>query len=181
VPRIVPKLIRDHAWLTGVAAVGLLLGTDYAASFLFAPARAVMHNGHLVFFDCNLPGDRPCVAEYEYMLANTGRQDESAVTAWPVDLERWSRGQRVLNIAADEPRAHDPVVACESSVERTECSVERLAPGTLLILRFTCMPCHGTGVAALGDGQPEIRTAARVYRGDPRVSAIVRRLQVLFY
>jgi hypothetical protein len=87
----------------------------------------------------------------------------------------------VLNIAADEPRTHDPVVICESSVEQTECSVERLAPGTLLILRFTCMPCRGTEVATLGEGQPEIRAVARVYRGDPRVSAIVRRLQVLLY
>jgi hypothetical protein len=181
VPGIVPKLIREHAWLAVIAAIGLLVGADYAASILFAPARAVMHDGRLVFFDCNLPGDKPCVADYEYLLANTGRQEESVVAAWPVDLGRWGRQQRVLNIAADEPRMHDPEVTCESSAERTECTVERLATGTLLIMRFTCMPCHGGEVAALGEGQPEIRTAARVYRGDARVGALVRRLQVLFY
>jgi hypothetical protein len=181
VPGSALKLIREHAWLAVMAAIGLLVGADYAASLLFAPARAVMHDGRLVFFDCNVPGDKPCVADYEYMLGNTGRQEESVVAAWPVDLDGWSRGQRVLNISADEPRAHDPEVNCKSSAELTECNIERLAPGTLLILNFRCMPCHGSEVATLGEGQPEIRSVARVYRGDPRVSAIVRRLQVLLY
>lgn len=180
-PGIVPKLIRDHAWLTAVAALALLFGADYAASLLFAPARAVMHDSRLAFFDCNLPGDKPCIADYEYMLGNTGGHEENVAAVWPVDLGDWSRQQRILNIAADEPRAHDPEVVCESSAENTECSVERLAPGTLLILRFMCMPCRGSEIATLAEGQPEIRTGARVYRGDPRVSAIVRRLQVLLY
>jgi hypothetical protein len=178
------KLIRKHATLVIVGAAALVAGWEYAASLLFAPERAIMHDGRLVFADCELAGAEPgrgCVAEYEFMLANTGRREERVVATWPAAIGRWSLQERVQNIAADEPRSHDPVVACSAAAGQSECIVDRFAPGTLLILRFRCLPCGGGEIAGLGEARPGIQTEARVYRGDPRVSALVRRLQVLFY
>jgi len=175
--------IRRHALLAAVAAIGLLVGADYAASVLFAPERAVMHDGRLVFADCSLPGagGKNCVAQYEFLLGNTGQREEDLIAAWPVDIGHWERQLRLLNIAADEPRARDPDVSCESAAGGTGCRVDHLAPGTLLIVQFRCMPCAESEVSGLRDARPEIRGGARVYRGDPRVNALVRRLQVLFY
>jgi hypothetical protein len=41
------------------------------------------------------------------------------------------------------------------------------------------MPCGSDELAELREARPEIQTAARVYRGDPRVNALLGRLQVL--
>ena len=185
-PGSVREMIRRHAVLAVLAVAGAVAGADYAVAVLFAPARAVMHDGHLVFAECNLPpaeSGRNCVAQYEFILGNTGRHEENVIAAWPAVIGRWSLQTRVQNIAADEPRSRDPEVSCDAPADRTECRVQGLAPGALLILQFRCLPCGGEEVTGLAEVRPELRaeSGARVYRGDPRVNVLVRRLQVLFY
>jgi hypothetical protein len=148
-------------------------------SLLFASDREIVYALNQVVSTCLLSGTpgKNCVAIYELVIGNTGTQEEKVHLTWPFDLSPWKRGQQILNIAADQPRRHDPRISCDTSESQSECYLEEFAPGALVIMKFTCMACSGNDIGMLEEKKVSLETDAKISHGDPRVTTVVRRLE----
>jgi hypothetical protein len=150
-------------------------------SLFFASEREIVYVLNKVFTQCGLskiPG-KDCTAIYELIIGNTGTREETVRIVWPFDLSAWDRGQQVLNIAADQPRGHDPQLACETSGTQSECIMENFAPGALVIMKFSCLACSGHETGMMEEKTVTVETTAAIAHGDPRVTTVFRRLQNL--
>ena len=175
----IKKMIREHLVLTVLIVALAPFTTLSVVSLFFSSDREIIYELNAVFSQCGLskiPG-KDCAAIYEFIIGNTGAREETVRLAWPFDLSVWERGQQVLNIAADQPRDHDPQLACETTVAQSECVIENFAPGTLMIMKFSCLACSGHEIGML-EGKPvAVQTTATISHGDPRVTIVFRRLQ----
>jgi len=177
----IKKSLREHLVLTVLIGVLAPFTTLSLVSLFFASEREIVYVLNEVFSQCGLskiPG-RDCTAIYEFIIGNTGEQEETVRLVWPFDLSPWERGQQVLNIAADQSRGHDPQIACETSGTQSECVMENFAPGALVIMKFSCMACSGHDTGMMEEKTVAVETEAAVAHGDPRVTTVFRRLQNL--
>ena len=175
----IKKMIREHLVLTVLTGVLAPVATFSVVSLFFAAEREIVYELNAVFTQCGLskiPG-KDCTALYELIIGNTGTREESVRLVWPFDLSPWERGQRVLNIAADEPRGRDPQIACQTSGIRSACVMENFAPGAVVIMKFTCFACSGHDTGMMEEKPVDVETEAPVVHGDPRVTTVFRRLQ----
>lgn len=177
----IKKMLREHLVLSVLILVLAPFTTLSLASLFFASDREIVYTMNKVFANCGLSGipERDCVALYEIIIGNTGMQDETVRLVWDFDLSAWERGQQILNISADRPRGHDPVLACKTSEFHSECGMEKFAPGALVIMKITCLACSSQTIGRMEDKPVAVQTAAHMARGDPRVTIVFRRLQNL--
>ena len=177
--KFIKKSLREHLVLTVVIGVLAPFTTFSAVSLFFASEREIVYELNEIFSQCGLskiPG-KDCTALYELIIGNTGVQEETVRLVWPFDLSPWERGQKVLNIAADQPRAHDPQIICQTSGTQGECVMDNFAPGALVIMKFSCLACSGHDAGTM-EGKPVVvETTASVAHGDPRVNTLFRRMQ----
>ena len=179
----IKKALREHLVLTVLIGILAPFTTLSLISLFFASEREIVYEFNEVFTYCGLsrtPGN-DCTALYELIFGNTGLQEETVRLVWPFDLSPWEREQQVLNIAADQPRGHDPRIACETSGTQSECIMENFAPGALVILKFSCLACSGHDTGMMEEKTVAIETGAAVAHGDPRVTTVFRRLQNLLH
>jgi len=177
----IKRSLHEHLVLSVLIVVLAPFATYSVVSLFFASEREIVYELNAVFTQCGLskiPG-KDCTALYELIIGNTGTREEKVRLVWPFDLSPWERGQRVLNIAADQPRGHDPQIACETSGTRSECVMENFAPDALVIMKFTCFACSGHDTGLMEEKTVTVETEADVAQGDPRVTAVFRRLQNL--
>lgn len=177
----IKRSVREHLVLSVLIVVLAPFATFSVVSLFFASEREIVYELNAVFTQCGLskiPG-KDCTALYELIIGNTGAREETVRLVWPFDLSPWERGQLVLNIAADQPRGHDPQIACETSGTQSACVMENFAPGTLVIMKFTCMACSGHDTGMMEEKVLAVETEADIARGDPRVTIVFRRLQNL--
>lgn len=177
----IKRSLREHLVLTVVIGVLAPFTTLSVASLLFASEREIVYELNEIFIQCGLskiPG-KDCTALYEFIIGNTGVQEETVRLVWPFDLSPWNREQKVLNIAADQPRDHDPRITWQTSGTRSECILENFAPGALVIMKFSCLACSGHDAGTMKGTTIAVETEAAVARGDPRVTTMSRRLQNL--
>ncbi|MGH8120363.1 MAG: hypothetical protein ACRESK_07095, partial [Gammaproteobacteria bacterium] len=148
-------------------------------SLLFSSAREIVYEQNKVFEYCTPSGTsgNNCTALHEIIIGNTGTEMETVRLVWPFDLSLWERGQKILNIAADEPRNHDPEITCETSRTQSVCVLEDFATGTLVIMKFSCLACSGREIGLMEGKAVAVETIAPVAQGDPRVNILFRRLQ----
>ena len=177
--KFIKDSLREHmvlAVFTGILAPFTAISL---VSLFFASEREIVYELNEVVTYCTLSGTpgKNCVALYELIIGNTGGQEETVRLIWPFDLSPWEREQQVLNIAADQPRSHDPGVACDISESQSECVMENFAPGALVIMKFSCLACSGNDIGMLEENKVSLETGASVAHGDPRVTTVVRRLE----
>ena len=179
---LIRQLLREHL-LGGIA---LLLFLPVSAISVLALAwpvdREVLWYGDWVFSQCGLksaPVAGNCVAQYELAIGNSGSTEERVDVDWDVDLRAWTLDHRVLDLSGDRARAHDPVLDCRREAERMQCSLDRFAAGTLVIIRLRCLLCARNTLRHVGDSPPRLLSTARVHRSDPRATLLFRRLGVL--
>ena len=174
----IKKMIREHLVLTVLIGVLAPFATLSIVSLFFASDREIVYELHKVFAYCGLsriPG-KDCTAVYEVIIGNTGIKDETVRLVWHFDLSTWERGQRILNISADQPRGHDPELGCDTSGAKSECVLKNFAPGALVIMKFTCLACSSQVVSIMEDKPVAVQTEASIAHGDPRVTIVFRRL-----
>jgi len=177
----IKKSLREHLVLALLIVVLLPFTGLSVFSLFYSSSREIVYDQNKVLEYCahaGTPG-KNCTALYEIIIGNTGSQEETVRLAWPFDLSAWERGQKILNIAADEPREHDPRLACETSPTQSACTLDNFAPGTLVIMKFTCLACSGLEVGRM-EGKPvAVESTAKIAHGDPRVNTIFRRFENL--
>lgn len=174
--------LRKRLVLT-VFLAGLIPLGGFSVISLWVPfGREIVYEQHMVFSLCGLPGakqEKGCTARIELIIGNTGREDENVSVVWPRHEGKWRSHHYVRNISADEPRSRDPVLRCAAEQGRQECIIEQFTPGTMVFMELDCHGCSGRELELLEDTPLEVQTAAHVFYGDPRVTALFRRLQVL--
>jgi len=177
----IKKMVSEHLVLSVLIGILAPFTTISLVSLFFASEREIVYELHEVVTYCALSGTpgKNCVATYELIIGNMGEKEETVRLVWPFDLSPWERDQQVMNIAADQPRPHDPGIACETSGSQSECIMENFAPGALVIMKFSCLACSGSDIGMLEEKKVSLETGANVAHGDPRVTTVVRRLQNL--
>ena len=176
------KLVREHLVIVLLIIILTPLTGITIASLFFARDREIVYEAYMMVSQClqtGTPGQN-CVGIYQVNIGNTGEQEESVLLSWPMDLARWKTDWKIQNIAADAPRSHDPVVECEMSEEPGECTIDQFAPGTFVEVQLVCYNCAEEEVQQLKELQVDVTSSSPVIsRGNPQVSILVRRLQVL--
>lgn len=174
------KYLRMHPVLYVLITILIPFGTASIVSLLISSDREIIYETSLVSH-CGLSNvpDKDCVGLYHITLGNTGTRAESMLLTWPFDLSGWQRGHNILNIAADSPRANDPVVDCKMMESATACTIDQFAPGAMLIMDWTCYACGGMDLEKLEEMPVNLQSSATIAYGDPRVTILFRRLQAL--
>ena len=173
------KLVREHLFMFIIALCLLPLGAASIRSLYFISGSEITYDEYTVFAMCDLKGapkGRDCVGRYEIIIGNTGDREETVVLSWPPALSDWSQDYRVLNIAADASRDHDPSFSCSTSESRFECHIERFAPGAMIDISLSCLPCGGKELQLINGTPAVLESNARIYKGDPRVNVLWRRV-----
>ena len=155
------------------AAVILVLG------ILWKPQHEILWDGSWTLKHCldsRTLGQANCIGQYEFSLANTGKQTERLKIEWPPGLSGWSAEGQVLNLSADFRRANDPEYRCEWTPEHAGCAIENLAPGALLIITIHCRLCERSELELLDRQSPVVVSDVRTHRTDPRSTYLFRRL-----
>ena len=176
------KLVREHLIIVVLIVVLTPLTGITIASLFFSREREIVYEAYMMVSQClqsGVPGEN-CVGIYQVNIGNTGEHEESAHLSWPMDLAKWKTDWKIQNIAADAPRSYDPVVNCDMSENPGECTIEQFAPGTFVEIQLVCYNCSGNEVSQLEELPVDITSSSPVIsRGNPKVSILVRRLQVL--
>lgn len=162
-----------------VARLLLLAATILVLTILWKPQREILWNGSWILKHCLDSQSRSpsnCIGQYEFSIANTGKHTERLKVEWLTGLNGWSAEGQVLNLSADFRRANDPDYSCDLTAERAGCSIENLAPGTLLVITIYCHRCEWSELESLDRQTPALATEARIYRSDPRSTYLFRRL-----
>lgn len=175
------KVLGEHLIIVVLIVVLAPFTTISVVSLFFAREHEIVYDLRKVYAECGFAGtpEKDCVARYEMVIGNTGLQEEPVRLVWPFDISVWDRDQQVLNIAADNPRGQDPHLTCETRIEQSTCVIENFAPGSMLVLKFTCLGCSSQDSGMLEEKPVNVETEATVSRGDPRVTSFLRRLQNL--
>ena len=177
----IKKALREHLVLVLLVLVLLPFTGLSVFSLFFSSAREIVYEQNKIFEFCapsGTPG-KSCTALYEFIIGNTGSRKETIRLAWPFDLTTWERRQKIMNIAADQPREHDPRLACDTSPTQSACVLSDIAPGTLVIMKFTCFACSNLDIGRMDEKPVAVETTAKIAHGDPRVNTIFRRFQNL--
>ena len=175
------KLIREHLVIVILIVVLTPLTGISIASLFFAREREIVYEAYMMVSQClegGIPGQN-CVGIYQVNIGNTGEHEESARLSWPMDLANWKIDHQISNISADAPRSHDPEVKCDMSGSPGICEIEQFAPGTFVEIKLVCYNCSGHEVSQLEEVPVAVDSDAVISKGNPRVSILVRRLQVL--
>lgn len=175
------KFLREHLVLSVLIIVLAPFTTLSVFSLFFASDREVVYDAHMVSSHCglsNIPG-KDCAGIYNVIIGNTGTQEEIVQISWPLDLIHWQTDKKIMNIAADDPRTHDPVFTCDMTETYSKCVINKFAPGALMIIKLVCYACSSRDLDRLENTPVEIQTVAVLSYGDPRVTAVMRRIQIL--
>ena len=176
------QLVREHVIIVLLIIILTPLTGITIASLFFSRDHEIVYEAYMMVSQClqsGTPGQN-CVGIYQVNIGNTGVHEESVRLSWPMDLAMWKTDWKIQNIAADEPRKHDPVVKCEMSDESGQCVIEQFAPGTFVEIQLVCYNCSGNEVSQLEELPVDVTSSSPVIsRGNPKVSILVRRLQVM--
>ena len=180
---LLQETFRNHAVLAITGMALITFGIFSTIAILFPFNREIFYEMHPVFSMC-LPSSagentQACVARMELNVGNTGDTEESVALRWPDITANWSTGHNVFNISADRRRSHDPVIHCEMTDGRQECTIEQFAAGTLVVMHMDCLRCNSQEISRLHETPLEIQSEAHTFYGDPRVTLLLRRLMAL--
>ena len=162
--------------LIGVAL--LIFGTVSFRSLFLSAEREIVYDAAMVASFCAKAGT--CFGIYELKIGNTGKLQQDGVTVViHIPRQKWTASHSVSDLAGDHPRAGDPAIESTSSADAYTYAIERLAAGTEVKLRFNCTACTIDELRHAKATPVEVHAAGTLLQGDPRVTTLGRRLNLL--
>jgi hypothetical protein len=167
---------RVYSVLIGVAL--LIFGAVSFRSLIVSADREIVYDAAMVTSFCAKGGS--CFGIFELKIGNTGKLQQDGVTAViHVAPPKWTAQHSVSDLAGDRPRAAEPIINSTTAGDAYTYAIDRLPAGAEVKLRFDCTACTIDELRLAKTMPVEIRATGTVLQGDPRVTTLGRRLNLL--
>ncbi|MBN1379997.1 MAG: hypothetical protein JXA04_12270 [Gammaproteobacteria bacterium] len=117
----------------------------------------------------------------ELHLANTGRVLQNDILVSVYEMPKFvSTRVNVYDLSAADQRESDPKYSVSHEDFTRKISIQEIAPGTLMIIRFSSLNVSRKMKQNLGDPRIEVKHDGLTFEADPRGTTVARVLTRIF-